>query len=160
MFVVCPGRHMFCVDEMILVCYCIMMIRHSKSKISLIITSSTHSLSQTHHSPSQTKPPPLLAAFMLEQFTGRGPRTDTINFVWPHSTNELPVDWDSIDLSRCSWRRVRGPLCCCCLASSDDPSTLLFFWLLRVLVPLLWSSAGRANGSKLVDDDDMTGRGT
>ena len=51
--------------------------------------------------PSQINPPPLLAAFILEQLIGRGPRTDTNNFVCPHSTNELPVDCDNIDLDKC-----------------------------------------------------------
>jgi hypothetical protein len=34
----------------------------------------------------------LLVLFILEQLLGRGPRTDTITFVWPHSTRAEPVD--------------------------------------------------------------------
>jgi hypothetical protein len=41
---------------------------------------------------------------------GRGPRTDTMILVWPHSTRAEPVDWERMDLARCNCRRVRGPL--------------------------------------------------
>lgn len=40
---------------------------------------------------------------------GRGPRTDTMTFVWPNSTRAEPVDWERMDLARWSCRRVLGP---------------------------------------------------
>jgi len=41
---------------------------------------------------------------------GRGPRTDTMTFVWPNSTRAEPVDCERMDLARWSCRRVLGPL--------------------------------------------------
>ncbi len=78
--------------------------------------------------------------FMLEQAMGRGPRTDTITFVWPNSTRAEPVDWERMDLARWSWRRVLGPRVAVELVVDfeSDGSSDVMSWL---------SVFGRAYGS-------------
>lgn len=74
-----------------------------------------------------------LLLLMLEQWMGRGPRTDTMTLVWPNSTRAEPVDSERMDLARWSCRRVLGPLVeevvvvfCECDGWREDVSCSLF----------------------------------